>query len=288
VHAPDTIQLQFGDGALAWRSVAGPMTVLSDRGVPGAIACTHIDADPAPSAPQLARREGRAWIDAGERGFVLAEHVGYNRLDAAGGAVAWSNDGRRVWLPRADADPRLDLEFGLGIGLVAALAARRVFCLHAAALRWRDGCIALAGASGAGKSTFARAIDDAGLATRLTDDILPVDDAARAWPAFPQLKLAPRQWWPAAGGALPLRGVAVLLRGGSPACLPLAPAAAMQALLAATAGARAFPEPVLGAHLAVCAGWVARVPVWQLAVADRPDDPQAAAREAFDCLQALP
>lgn len=287
-HEPDPILVQFDGAPCAWRAAAGPFTLLSDRALPGFAPAAAVALPPAPAGPMVgASRRGRGWIDESERDFVLAAHGGHHRLQADAIDVAWSSDGRRLWCPTPPADDAAR-EAALGIGLVAALAARGVFCLHASAVRWRGGCVAFAGASGAGKSTLARALDAAGLAARVGDDVLPLDRDGTAWPAFPQWKLPPAAWWPAGRGGLRLEALAVLARGAGAHCTALSGSAAVQALIAATAGARAFPEPVLAEHLAVVARWSQRLPVLRLTVPDRPRDPAGAAHAAFDVLDAQP
>lgn len=244
-----------------------------------------------PPADGLQRsRVGRGWIADQEREFHLEEHQTHCVLRSDCGAVAWSHDGNAVWLPDAAVDERLALELVLGIGLVAALAARDVFCLHASALHCNGAALAVVGASGAGKSTFARAVQRTLGVPRLTDDILPVDAQAKAWPAFPQLKLDPAAWWPGLQGGMPLRAVAVLERvalkpGARARCTRVQTQAALRVLIANTAGARAFPPPVLERHLAHCAVLAQNVATFQLQVADRADDPDAAAVEALQALQ---
>lgn len=284
---PDPILLQFDGAPCAWQGSAGPFALYADRGLRGFDAVPP-RAPPAPpdDAPRASRR-GRGWIDDVEREFVLSAHAAHHRLDAGALSVAWSRDGGRIWCPAPPAAGAAG-EAAAGIGLVAALAARGVFCLHASVVRWRGGCVAFAGASGAGKSTLARALDAAGLAARVADDVLPVDRDALAWPAFPQWKLAPEAWWPARGGALRLEALVMLARGPAAHCTALPAAQSVQALVSATAGARAFPEPVLADHLAAVARWSRRLPVWRLTVPDRPLDPAGAARAAFDVLEAQP
>jgi len=283
--AAASIHLQFDAGPLICRIPAGPCTAASDRELAGCEAM-RMDSLPLPAMAEPASKQpGRGWIADAERDFVLLRYPRHSMLDAAQGALAWSHDGTRVWLPRVPLDPRTAIEFGFGIGLVAALSERAVFCLHASAVCWRGGALAVMGASGAGKSTFARALDRADSARRIADDILPLDANASAWPAFPQLKLDPSMWWPAHAGALPLRAIALLSRAAQGSCTQLDTRAAMRALLERTAGARTFSPTVHQAHLAHCAAIARDIPVYALQVADCADDPDAAAHAAFAQLQ---
>lgn len=284
---PDPVLLQFDGKPCAWQGAVGPFALRADRALRGSVAAPPLAPPPPPADAPRAVRRGRGWIDACEREFELTAHAGHQRLDAGPLSVAWSNDGRRVWCPVAPADGA-GCEAAAGIGLVAALAARGVFCLHASAVRWRGGCIAFSGASGAGKSTLAGALDALRLAPRVADDVLPLDRDGLAWAAFPQWKLPPEAWWPARDGALRLEALVLLARGPSAHCTALPASQAVQALVGATAGARAFPEPVLAEHLAMVARWSRGLPVWRLTVPDRPGDLAGAARAAFDVLDAQP
>ncbi len=277
----DPILLQFDDAPVSWDGPAGPLHVRADRTLPGFVATPPVTVDPLAPAGAATVRAARGILGGRVRDFALHEHADQVRLLAEDLEVAWTRDGRRVRV--ATVDPALALEGGLGIGLVAALAARDVFCLHASALAWRGGALVLAGASGSGKSTFARALAARGL-RRLADDILPVDAEGRCWPAFPQLKLDPAQWWPTQAGALPVHAIALIDRGPA-AATRLDASAARTALLAATAGARAFPLEVLERHLAACAAWARTLPVWRLGVAHAPDDPASAAVDALARLE---
>lgn len=277
----DPILLQFDDAPAAWDGPAGPLRVRADRPLPGFHATPAVTVDPLGPPGAAVVRAARGTVGGQVRDFALHEHADRVRLVADDVVVGWTRDGRRVAVEARE--PALALEGGLGIGLVAALAARDVFCLHASALAWRDGALVLAGASGSGKSTFARALAARGR-VRLADDILPVDAEGRCWPSFPQLKLDPAQWWPVASGALPVRAVALLVRGDDGASR-LDESAARTALLAATAGARAFPITVLERHLAACAAWARQLPVWRLGVAHAPHDVGGAAVAALACLE---
>jgi hypothetical protein len=163
---------------------------------------------------------------------------------------------------------------------------RGVFCLHAAAAALggdRTGggrAVAFAGPSGAGKSTLAAYLGAGGGWRRIADDVLPVElpaagpeapATAAALPRFPQLKLAADRQ-PAGESALPLAAVCLLepLDPDSEVTVePLAGRRAVLALAGHTVGARLFAPPELAAHLELCAGLAALVPVLQLGVPRR-------------------
>lgn len=75
----------------------------------------------------------------------------------------------REWVAPADM-----IRWGAPLGL----AAQGVTCLHAAAVLLGERVIAIAGVGGAGKSTLARLLTDAG-ATGVADDVVVCDDNAR-------------------------------------------------------------------------------------------------------------
>lgn len=187
----------------------------------------------------------------------------WGRLSVAGdGSVV---DARGL---SGDLPPGLYEELVLGPGLVLALAARGVWCLHGSAVAVSDGAVVFAGESGRGKSTLAARLQAAGF-RRLADDVVPVELSSKGvevLPAFPQLKL-PADRQPSAGAAerLPLRAVYVLPGAdGAPAVAGLAPAAAAGALLRHTVAARLFSAARLRAHLEAITALVDRVAVAEL------------------------
>ena len=83
----------------------------------------------------------------------------------------------------------------LGPALTLALALDQRFSLHASGFLTARGVVAVAGESGAGKSTFARVADEVGY-PRIADDQLivrPGQESLEVLPRFPQLKLAPER-----------------------------------------------------------------------------------------------
>jgi hypothetical protein len=91
-----------------------------------------------------------------------------------------------------DADPAADPEavrlFVLGTMMGAILMQRGHLVLHGNAFATGDDCTVVAGHSGAGKSTLAAEMHRRGLPV-LSDDVVPVDDAGRALPGYPRIKL---------------------------------------------------------------------------------------------------
>jgi hypothetical protein len=183
------------------------------------------------------------------------------------------------WLARIGGERTPDagsLERALGAPLALLLETRGVYLLHASAIGSGDGAVALVGASGEGKSTLARAAFEAGI-SRLADDQLPVrlGNAPVALPHFPQLKLAPSEWYPeSAPQALPLRAVVAFrpapdLRRTT--LDRLSGAAACLRLVRATVAARLFGKAGLEAHLAGAAAAAERVGVYDLNFPSGPD-----------------
>ncbi len=76
--------------------------------------------------------------------------------------------------------------------LLLNLVLNRVYAMHASAITTGARVVLFLGPSGVGKSTLARALDAAGTATRLADDIVPwcvSDRGLQVFSDFPQLKL---------------------------------------------------------------------------------------------------
>jgi hypothetical protein len=193
------------------------------------------------------------------------------------------------------------LERALGAPMALALAARGIFLLLASALAGPRGVVAICGRSGTGKSTLAAAaasVPELGL-SRIADDQLPVELGARsrAYPHFPQLKLAPAAWHASGPPTeLPLLMVVQALRSPPgdtwpPAAKiePLPPAETCLVLAGATVAARLFDSPLLTRHLAACAAACKSLQVSRLHYASgvaRLRDPLAALAEALARLPA--
>ena len=110
-------------------------------------------------------------------------------LDVPGVARFLVEDGRRITI---DPAPGIDADsirvFLLGSALGALLFQRGFLVMHGNAVRIGDACLLCVGPSGAGKSTLATAFLRRGYDV-LADDVVPVDDAGRAVPGFPRIKL---------------------------------------------------------------------------------------------------
>ncbi|WP_408896821.1 hypothetical protein ACJ5H2_18060 [Nocardioides sp. R1-1] len=78
--------------------------------------------------------------------------------------------------------------FLLGSALGAVLTQRGLLVLHGNAFVVGDSCAVVLGRSGAGKSTLAAEMHRRGHVV-LSDDVVPVDDAGRALPGWPRIKL---------------------------------------------------------------------------------------------------
>lgn len=90
--------------------------------------------------------------------------------------------------PQPDADEDSVRLFLLGSAFGALLAQRGMLVLHGNAIRIGDQCLVCVGSSGIGKSTLAAGFLQRGHAI-LADDVVPIDAAGRALPAFPRVKL---------------------------------------------------------------------------------------------------
>lgn len=99
--------------------------------------------------------------------------------------------GRRIaWTPGATSAMELVRADLLGGVFSVALHLQGLLCLHGSAVGVGDTAVAFLANKGAGKSTLATAMCNAG-ATLITDDMLPVDPHApvTAWPSMPAVRL---------------------------------------------------------------------------------------------------
>jgi hypothetical protein len=101
-----------------------------------------------------------------------------------GGTRVWA-----TWAPDATLEDTATYLLGPVLGLVLRL--RGITCLHASCVAVADGCIAFAGASGAGKSSVAALFARNGHAV-LSDDVVPLHAgtaAVVAVPTYPRVRL---------------------------------------------------------------------------------------------------
>lgn len=288
--------LNEAHGACAYTMRVGTTRAHADHPWPGFVAAAPIARAAALELEHVRERStSSAWLADAERAFesTVGERTqawrfpGLCELELADRHVLrWRSPPR---------DARVALEALVGAGLVFALAERDCWCVHAGAVARADGgVVALLGASGAGKSTLARQVGALRGFTRVSDDILPLalddDSLLRAFPHFPQLKLDPAEWYPAAGGSgLPVRVLLVLERAPRDAPVELgalAPNDAFLRLVAHTAGARALRAERLDAHMRFCTALVGRVAL--LRVPQRDGDLDGLARDVAAVLEQLP
>lgn len=224
---------------------------------------------PSPAAPP---RRVEVFVGGGLRTIGLHDGPAAQHLDLGSwGRLAVAADGSLVDARELAAGlaPALLEEVVLGPGLVLALAAHGVWCLHGSAIGADGGAVVFLGESGRGKSTLAARLHEDGF-RRLADDVTPVEltaDGGEALPAFPQLKLpAAAQPGAAALPRLPLRALYLLatVAGGEPEIAAATPSEAAAELLRHTVAARLFPPPLLRAHLDAVAELAGRVPVRRL------------------------
>ncbi len=122
---------------------------------------------------------------------LVAKHsTQCSEFECADAAFSVAADGSYAELTRCVANPEVWL---FGPALILALARRGIYCLHASAFSARGVATVVLGASGAGKSSLARAAANLPGMQRLCDDITPIhleNGQLRVLPRFPQLKLS--------------------------------------------------------------------------------------------------
>jgi len=265
------------DHRIAGCSILAPATLPSLAGfrrdaVVDAALSGRVDSTPV----DRAARRVEVFLGGGPR--LVGVHPGpqYQHLDLGDlGHLAIARDGS--WVDGSALNARLPTalleELLLGPGLVVALAARGIWCLHASAVVGSLGAIVFVGESGRGKSTLAARLERHGFG-RLADDVLPLQVADATAPvraAFPQLKLpADRQPGAMAPERLALEAIYLIpttpeesdARGVE--IIPLAPGDALTALLRHTVAARLFTADLLRAHLGACGALAERVAVRRL------------------------
>ncbi len=251
---------------------------------PAVVATTEV----AGQHPSPWRRKGSGSLGSGDIGFTvdLEPDSGYTIGLGPGLRLQVAADGSSVALIQPCTLPLEDPAIAqslLGPGLLLALALKGTFAFHASAAAFAGRAAVFLGDSGAGKSTLAAALDRRGAVgwTRLADDVLPVTLAATgridALPAYPQLKLAPREQYVADGRRperLPVAAVYLLEEPGAGAdhdggadavtLMPASPRDALLALTAHTMAVRLFAPSLAARHFAFCASAVGVLPVKRL------------------------
>ncbi|MEO7973493.1 MAG: hypothetical protein ABIU84_07875 [Thermoanaerobaculia bacterium] len=192
-----------------------------------------------------------------------------------GEAFVISSDGRTIRRLARGAEELTDSHItrALGAPLALAFALCDVYLLHASGLAASDGAVlALSTESGGGKSTLAAAAarwPQLGL-VRVADDQLPVrlGRTSAALPHFPQLKLQPKEQYPAEGSpAVGLRAFVELEVDAACAAPELhreSPPRALQALVRATVAAKLFDRELLARHFNACAAAALTLPTYRL------------------------
>lgn len=218
------------------------------------------------------------------------------------GTYAADNGTRIRFRPAPYATPNMQRLPLVGVMMGLILHQRGVCTMHGSAVALPEGAVAFVGPKGAGKSTTAAALQDAGYPL-LSDDVLALHpigpgpastiDAAKTFciePAFPQIKLwpdaaaavgqspdaldalaprLPKRAWRArdrfARHAAPLQAVYVLDFGDTLTRTRLAPREAFAALLAETYAPRFVGRHGTGAaHFQQITALVKHVPVYRL------------------------
>lgn len=99
-----------------------------------------------------------------------------------------TNGNKVVVQPEANADMQSVRLFLLGSCIGAIMYQRDRLVIHGNAIRFGDGCVIFAGASGNGKSTLAAAFYKRGYEI-LADDLSVIDEFCQVQPSYPQIKL---------------------------------------------------------------------------------------------------
>lgn len=159
----------------------------------------------------------------------------------------------------------------VGPPLIVALAGRGIHCLHASAVMVGDRAVAIAGASGLGKSTLARSLPAqfGSPYTLLADDILPIhveESRVQALPRYPQLKL-PSERQPSlnAPEAIPLVALYVLQVAGGlekrTRIETMGPRTAVVEIMRNTVASRLFDRDFMSEHFRAATSMAENVPV---------------------------
>lgn len=137
--------------------------------------------EPAPCPSGACRLPHGLWVDGDDGRRIGFDVPGVGRYVCERGA-------RITVAPEPGASPDAVRLFLLGSALGVLLTQRGMLVLHGNAFRIGDACAVVLGHSGAGKSTLAAEMGRRGHAI-LSDDVVPVDEAGRAVPGWPRIKL---------------------------------------------------------------------------------------------------
>ncbi len=168
----------------------------------------------------------------------------------------------------------LELEYILlGPAFMLALALNQLFALHASAVCFEDKAILFTGASGFGKSTMARELQQMSGLERLSDDISIISKSQLNFclnADFPQLKLQHKSQ-NSQGSLTSLRAIIVLDRQSDTdniSLIALDSINAVQVLLNHSVAVQLFDRTLATQHLKFMADLAARVPIYKLAYPD--------------------
>jgi hypothetical protein len=191
------MQLRLNGAALRFEGLIARQRVQST------LACSFLPDSISPLEPPLSARtsipptSSIRTISAALEGKPLQLRVQHGLTESyveSARVKAWiAADGSTADLEIADANEVEINHWLFGPLLILALARRGVFCLHASSVLHDGHAFVIVGDSGAGKSSFARVLDQAQVNKRLTDDISPMtieNGRLLLLPRFPQLKLS--------------------------------------------------------------------------------------------------
>lgn len=217
---------------------------------------------------------GDAWLAGRIRRIECwAEHARFDISVAGIGRFAVDHPKSHIELveiEQAVALPEL-VETLAGPPLIVALAGRGIHCLHASAVLIGDRAVAIAGASGLGKSTLARSLSaqSGSPYSLLADDILPIHIEAsqvQALPRYPQLKYAiGRQPSLLAPEAIPLVALYVLQAQNDQArparVETMSPRSAVVEIMRNTVACRLFDRGLMSEHFRAATFMAENTPV---------------------------
>lgn len=208
-----------------------------------------------PAEHDLVWQAGRAELEGRPLEIVLAHGVHASYFRSAEAEFWVDVDGNTAELTRCNGDPLVWL---FGPMLILALARRGIFCLHSSAVQLPAGALVLIGASGAGKSTFART----DTAARLCDDISPVahqGDRLVVLPQFPQLKLGHSDPVPETAQIAGLLYLQAAIADQPQSIAPMASSELHRQLLAHTVASRLFTPSDCQRWWGAIAKWLAQL-----------------------------